>query len=65
MKSFLSVAIIAIARKVIILDWKDLDGFSLVGIAAIVIALTVGYFLMKRSQGQKKEIMLQDDQQGE
>jgi uncharacterized membrane protein (DUF373 family) len=46
----LSVAIIAIARKVIILDLKEVDSLSLVGIAAIVIALTGGYFLMKRSQ---------------
>jgi len=46
----LSVAIIAIARKVIILDVKELDGLALIGIAAIAIALTFGYFLMKRSQ---------------
>ena len=48
----LSVAIIAIARKVIILDLKEVDSLSLFGIAAIVIALTAGYFLMKRSQVQ-------------
>jgi uncharacterized membrane protein (DUF373 family) len=46
----LSVAIIAIARKVIILDVKEVESLSLFGIAAIVIALTAGYFLMKRSQ---------------
>jgi uncharacterized membrane protein (DUF373 family) len=51
----LSVAIIAIARKVIILDLKDIDGLSLVGIASIVIALTVGYFLMKRSHSGSEE----------
>lgn len=45
----LSVAIIAIARKVIILDLKEVDSLSLIGIASIIIALTVGYFLMKRS----------------
>lgn len=45
----LSVAIIAIARKVIILDIKEVDGISLIGIATIVLALTIGYFLMKRS----------------
>jgi len=45
----LSVAIIAIARKVIILDLKEVDSLSLVGIASIIVALTVGYFLMKRS----------------
>ena len=44
----LSVAIIAIARKVIILDLKELDSLSLIGIASIVVALTVGYYLMKK-----------------
>jgi len=46
----LSVAIIAIARKVIILDIKEVDSLSLVGIASIVVALTVGYHLMKRTR---------------
>jgi uncharacterized membrane protein (DUF373 family) len=46
----LSVAIIAIARKVIILDLKDVESTSLIGIASIIIALTIGYFLMKKSQ---------------
>ena len=46
----LSVAIIAIARKVIILDLKQVDSLSLIGIASIIVALTAGYFLMKRSQ---------------
>ncbi len=46
----LSVAIIAISRKVIILDVKETDSLSLLGIAGIIIALTLGYFLMKRSQ---------------
>lgn len=45
----LSVAIIAIARKVIILDIKEIDSLSLLGIASIIIALTFGYFLMKKS----------------
>ena len=50
----LSVAIIAIARKVIILDLKEVDSLSLIGIASIIIALTVGYFLMKRTHSQDK-----------
>ena len=49
----LSVAIIAIARKVIILDVKEVESLSLFGIASIIIALTAGYFLMKRSQFQE------------
>ncbi|NLP04996.1 phosphate-starvation-inducible PsiE family protein [Candidatus Fermentibacteria bacterium] len=51
----LSVAIIAIARKVIILDLGRVDGPMLVGIAAIVIALTAGYFLMKKSAAIRKD----------
>lgn len=50
----LSVAIIAIARKVIILDTKETDGFALLGIAGIIIALTLGYWLMKRSRNEKQ-----------
>ncbi len=46
----LSVAIIAIARKVIILDLKDMDSLTLIGIASIIIALTAGYFFMKTCQ---------------
>jgi len=46
----LSVAIIAIARKAIILDLKEVDSLSLFGIASIIIALTAGYYLMKRAR---------------
>ena len=51
----LSVAIIAIARKVIILDLKKIDSLSLIGIAAIIVALTAGYYLMKRSRSRENE----------
>ena len=51
----LSVAIIAIARKVIILDVKQTDSSSLLGIAAIVVALTLGYYLMKKAQASEKK----------
>lgn len=44
----LLVAIIAVARKVITLDLKDITDFKLLGIAALIIALTVGLFLMRR-----------------
>jgi uncharacterized membrane protein (DUF373 family) len=50
----LSVAIIAIARKVIILDFKVVGNETLIGIALIILALTAGYYLMKkvRSDGE-------------
>lgn len=46
----LMVAIIAIARKVIVLDVKALPSITLIGIGFILIALSVGYYLVKKSQ---------------
>ena len=43
----LLVAIIAIARKVVILEPKEMDGMRLLGIAAIVLALSAGYYFVK------------------
>jgi len=51
----MAVAIIAIARKVIILDVKDLSGLALVGIAAIILALSIGYYLIKKKDALVKE----------
>lgn len=50
----LSVAIIAIARKIIILDFKKTDSLTLLGIAATVLALTVGYYFMKKTESKDK-----------
>jgi len=44
------LAMIAIARKVIIIDVKTMPDLTLIGIGAIIIALSVGYFLVKKSQ---------------
>jgi uncharacterized membrane protein (DUF373 family) len=44
----IEVAMIAIARKVIILDVKELPSLTLLGIAAIIITLAVAYWLVKR-----------------
>jgi len=43
-----AMALIAIARKVIILDVKHLDSLVLLGIAALVVALSAGYYLVAR-----------------
>jgi uncharacterized membrane protein (DUF373 family) len=40
---------IAIARKVIILEVKDLDPLALIGIACIILALAVGYYFVKKA----------------
>ena len=44
----IQVALIAIARKVIILDLKQVTSQTLIGIAAIIIALAVAYFFELR-----------------
>jgi uncharacterized membrane protein (DUF373 family) len=45
----LLVAIIAVARKVIVLDVKTEAPLTLIGVAAIILALSVGYFWLKRA----------------
>lgn len=43
------VAIIAIARKVVILKAEELPGETLLGIAAIIIALAIAYYLIRKA----------------
>jgi len=44
------VAMIAIARKVIILDVGELQSLTLIGIGFIIASLSAGYYLVKKSQ---------------
>jgi uncharacterized membrane protein (DUF373 family) len=46
-----TIALIAVARKVITLDITKLPDATLMGIAAIIISLAVGYFLIKKAHG--------------
>lgn len=50
------VAIVAVARKVIIIDLYKLSPVALLGIAAIILALCIGYFFLKRAMHEKKLI---------
>lgn len=45
----LLVALVAVARKIIVLDYKDDTPEMVYGIAAIIISLSVGYFLVRRA----------------
>jgi len=45
-----TVAMIAIARKVIILDVKELSSLTLIGIGVIIFALSAGYYLVRRNK---------------
>jgi uncharacterized membrane protein (DUF373 family) len=44
----LEVGMIALARKAIILNTEKLSGLTLLGIAALFVALAVGYYVVKR-----------------
>ncbi len=45
------VALIAISRKIIVMDYIQYTGFELLGIASIIVALAGGYFLIKKIGG--------------
>ena len=49
----LLVALTAIARKIIVLDYAKTDSILLLGPAATILALSVGYFLIKRADKKK------------
>ena len=52
----LEVALIAVARKVVILDVKDLSPLTLFGIAALLVTLAAAIFLQKRSRLMKAKV---------
>ena len=52
----LLVAITAITRKIVILDAKNIDPMIMFGIGAIIIALALGYYLVRRSSAEKREM---------
>ncbi|ABF08874.1 uncharacterized membrane protein (DUF373 family) [Cupriavidus metallidurans] len=47
LETILAVAIIAVGRHVINLDVEHMSGGSLMGVAAVVLSLTGGYFLVR------------------
>jgi uncharacterized membrane protein (DUF373 family) len=47
----LVVAIIAVGRHVIQIDYEHAGGLELIGVAGVMLALAVSYFLIKRTGG--------------
>ena len=43
------VALIAVSRKIIVLDYDKVEPLTVLGIAALVVALSAGYYLLKRT----------------
>ena len=49
LEAVLAVAVIAVARKIVVVDPKELPEGALLGIAAVMLALTLGYYLVRRT----------------
>lgn len=49
----LEVALIAIARKIIILDIAKYDGLKLLSLAALILTVSIGFFIVKRFNCEK------------
>ncbi len=56
LETVLAVAVIAVARKIIVLEPKEQPQGSLLGIAALVLTLSIGYYLMRRSRREEAAI---------
>ena len=52
----LEVAMIAVARKIILLDYKEYSGLTILAIAALMLALAVGYYLEKRTRQHNSQL---------
>jgi len=50
----LLVSLIAVSRKVILLDYQSMDAMSIIGVAILIGTITGGYFLLKKSHQQIK-----------
>lgn len=55
LEAVLTVGLIAMARKIIVLEPKQLPEGTLLGIGAITLALALGYYLVRRSRFEKGE----------
>ena len=55
LETVVTVAIIAVARKIIVLEPKELTEETLLGIAALVFALALAYYVIRRSRNENTD----------
>lgn len=55
-QSILLIGLIAIGRKLLVLDVGHSDGLHNIGLASIIIALSLGFYLLKKSGEHKDNI---------
>jgi uncharacterized membrane protein (DUF373 family) len=51
----IATSLTAVARKIIIFDFKTTPGFYLLGLAAAILALSLSYWIVRRTNRQYKE----------
>ncbi|MGE5169420.1 MAG: phosphate-starvation-inducible PsiE family protein [Rudaea sp.] len=54
LEAVLMVALIAVARKIVVMDPKELPEGTLLGIAAMMLGLTLGYYMVRRSHSREE-----------
>lgn len=54
--NILLIGLIAIGRKLIAFDFNDLSGLANLGLAALIIALAGGYYLIKKDECREREL---------
>jgi uncharacterized membrane protein (DUF373 family) len=54
-QSILLIGLIAIGRKLLVLDFSHADGISNLGLAALILSLSGGYWLVKKADRFKKK----------
>ncbi|MGB5669787.1 MAG: phosphate-starvation-inducible PsiE family protein, partial [Sedimenticolaceae bacterium] len=57
----LSIALIALARKIITVDPKEFDPVTLIGIAAVILSLVAGYWVATKNKPSKATLDEQQD----
>lgn len=50
LKIIMIVGIIAVTRKILLMDMSEIDPMSEFAVAALIVALSIGYFLISRSE---------------
>lgn len=49
-KAILLVALLALARKVVLVDFKEVDYTSMIGLAVLIVAVTLAYWAVQRGE---------------
>jgi uncharacterized membrane protein (DUF373 family) len=63
-ETVLLVAIIAVARHLIDINYEETDALKLVGFASLILSLTIGYYFIKKALHKIKPEQIEDSTEG-